>query len=135
MKTIDEFVDPYRKEWTAGAAAYFFCLKDKDPSEIAKIMEISESEVREILQLLLKKKINQKYGVDAVLNNVQVRQSDEKIDFDKMYREFERKYNIYPVQMSKKEAFRHALKDRLIDEATYQAARKYYGSLWFYVGD
>ena len=62
-KTIDEFIDPYRKEWTTGAAAYFFFLKDKEDSEIAKIMEISESEVRQILQEMLKKKLNQKYGV------------------------------------------------------------------------
>lgn len=67
-KSIDKFVDPYTKEWTSGAAAYFFCLKDKEPSEIAKIMEISESEVREILQGLLKKKIDRENGADGVPN-------------------------------------------------------------------
>lgn len=55
--------------------------------------------------------------------------------FSEMYYEFENKYNPYPVQMSRADAFDHALKDGLIDEATYQAARKYYGNLWFYVGD
>lgn len=57
------------------------------------------------------------------------------IDFDAMYTEFDRKYNPYPVQMSRAEAFGHAADDGLIDENIYQAARKYYGSLWFYVGD
>lgn len=55
--------------------------------------------------------------------------------FSEMYEEFERKYNPYPVQMSRAEAFEHALEDGLIDEETYFAARKYYGNLWFYVGD
>lgn len=54
----NSFVDPFTAEWTRGAAAYFFCLKDMEVSEIAKIMEISESEVRQILQGLLKKKID-----------------------------------------------------------------------------
>ena len=56
-------------------------------------------------------------------------------DFNKMYLEFERMYNPYPVQMSRAEAFSHALDDGLIDKETYQAAHEYYGSLWFYVGD
>ena len=58
-----------------------------------------------------------------------------RTDFNKMYNEFEAKYNPYPVQMSRADAFRHALDDGLIDEETYRAAHKYYGSLWFYVGD
>lgn len=56
-------------------------------------------------------------------------------DFNKMYAEFENKYNPYPVDMSRAEAFSKALNDELISEETYQAARKYYGPLWFYVGD
>lgn len=56
-------------------------------------------------------------------------------DFDKMYREFEFLYNPYPVQMSRQEAFRNALNDGKIDKETYDAARKYYGTLWNYVGD
>jgi len=57
------------------------------------------------------------------------------MDFDKMYTEFEAKYNPYPVQMSRADAFGKALNDGLIDKDTYLAARKYYGNLWFYVGD
>ena len=55
--------------------------------------------------------------------------------FSEMYEEFEHKYNPYPVQMSRAEAFARALDDGLIDQETYSAARKYYGSLLFYVGD
>lgn len=59
----------------------------------------------------------------------------ERKDFNKMYLEFERKYNPYPVQMGRYEAFGNALKDGLIDKETYDQARDYYGDLWHYVGD
>lgn len=55
--------------------------------------------------------------------------------FNEMYAMFEDKYNHYPVQMSRAQAFGLALDDGLIDEDTYQKARKYYGKLWFYTGD
>lgn len=58
-----------------------------------------------------------------------------KKDFNKMYWEFERRYNHYPIDMSREESFRHAVDEGLIDEETYDAARKYFGSLWDYVGD
>ena len=56
-------------------------------------------------------------------------------DFAKLYNEFEKRYNKYPVQMSCSEAFGKALGEGLIDEDTYEAAYKYYGKLWNYVGD
>jgi hypothetical protein len=56
-------------------------------------------------------------------------------DFTKMYIEFERKYNPYPVQMSRCDAFGHAYKDGLIDEKTLKEAQEHYGSLWNYTGD
>ena len=59
----------------------------------------------------------------------------ETKDFSAMYNEFEKKYNPYPVQMSRSDAFLHALNDGLIDEETYNQARVYYGKLWNYVGD
>lgn len=59
----------------------------------------------------------------------------ESKDFHGMYREFERKYNPCPVQMSRAEAFGNAKADGLIDEETYKEARAFYGNLWFYVGD
>ena len=58
-----------------------------------------------------------------------------RLEFNKMYNEFERKYNPYPVQMSRADAFGHALEDNLITKEVYDAAREYYGNLWFYVGD
>ena len=58
-----------------------------------------------------------------------------KRDFGKMYREFEKKYNPYPVQMSREEAFRHAKIDGLITDEEYNQARIYFGNLWHYVGD
>ncbi len=57
------------------------------------------------------------------------------INFNEMYWEFERKYNKYPVQMSRSEAFTRALNDGLIDEDTWRMAKEYFGSLWNYVGD
>lgn len=57
------------------------------------------------------------------------------IEFRKMYAEFEKKYNPYPVEMSRSEAFGKALNDGLIDQETYDEARKYYANLWNYVGD
>ena len=56
-------------------------------------------------------------------------------DLDDLYVAFERRYNPYPVQMSREEAFRRALNDELIGEDTYALARGYYGKLWHYVGD
>lgn len=57
------------------------------------------------------------------------------IDFNKMYWAFESRYNKYPVQMSRQEAFRRAVDEGLIDEDTYRMAKEYFGSLWNYVGD
>lgn len=56
-------------------------------------------------------------------------------DFNEMYNEFEGRYNPYPVQMSRAEAFRRALADGLITEEVYHQAYEYYGNLWFYTGD
>ena len=59
----------------------------------------------------------------------------EKTDFTELYNRFEKKYNPYPVQMSRAEAFGCALHDGLIDRDTYDAAWRYYKRLWYYVGD
>lgn len=56
-------------------------------------------------------------------------------NWSKLYNEFERKYNPYPVQMSRAEAFGLAMKDGLITEEEYKEARIYFGNLWFYTGD
>ena len=60
---------------------------------------------------------------------------DNKKDYEKMYWSFEEKYNPYPIQMARYDAFRHALTDGLIDEETYFEAQEYFGKLWNYVGD
>ena len=57
------------------------------------------------------------------------------VNISKMYAEFEERYNEYPVQMSRAEAFGRALNDGLIDQDTYDAAYKVYKRLWNYVGD
>lgn len=56
-------------------------------------------------------------------------------NFNKMYWEFEKRYNPYPVDMSRSEAFGKALDEGLIDKETYKEAQKYFGNLWNYVGD
>lgn len=56
-------------------------------------------------------------------------------NFDQLYAEFERKYNPYPVQMSRAEAFSRALHDGLITNEQFNVARHYFGNLWHYVGD
>ena len=57
------------------------------------------------------------------------------VDIHRMYRDFEKKYNETPVQMSRCDAFGHALDDGLITREEYEAIRKFYGSLWNYTGD
>lgn len=59
----------------------------------------------------------------------------ESTDFSHLYLEFDRKYNPYPIDMARYEAFGKAYSDGLIDKETLQAAEKYYGKLWNYVGD
>lgn len=59
----------------------------------------------------------------------------ETTNFTDIYSKMDEKYNPYPVQMSRASAFRYALRDGLIDQDTYIAARRYYGKLWDYVGD
>ena len=58
-----------------------------------------------------------------------------RIDFTKLYLEFEKKYNLYPVQMSRADAFMHAYQDGIITDELLDKARIFYGSLWNYVGD
>lgn len=60
---------------------------------------------------------------------------DPAKDYSKLYSIFEEKYNPYPVQTARYDAFRHALNDGLIDERTYNEAKVYFGDLWRYVGD
>lgn len=64
-----------------------------------------------------------------------IEQAVKDNDYRTLYDIFERKYNPYPVQMGRYDAFGRALRDGLITKETYDAAAKYYGNLWHYVGD
>lgn len=57
------------------------------------------------------------------------------MDFNKLYAEYERKYNQYPVQMSRAEVFGRMMADGIIDEEQHRQAHLYFGNLWFYTGD
>lgn len=56
-------------------------------------------------------------------------------EIHQMYRDFEKKYNDVPVQMSRCDAFGHALNDGLITRDQYEHIKSFYGSLWNYTGD
>ena len=56
-------------------------------------------------------------------------------EIHRLYRDFERKYNKVPVQMSRCDAFGQALADGLITREEYEYIRRFYGSLWNYTGD
>jgi len=64
-----------------------------------------------------------------------IKEAVKNKNFPEMYRLFERKYNTYPVQMARSEAFGNALNEGYITDELYHEARKYYGNLWNYVGD
>ena len=57
------------------------------------------------------------------------------MDFDKLYIELESKYNDLPTYMSRAEVFSRARADGTIDSKTFMEARRYFGNLWFYIGD
>ena len=58
-----------------------------------------------------------------------------RMEWSELYNKFEAKYNPYPVQMSRAEAFKKARNDGLITDKEYAEAREYYGNLWTYTGD
>lgn len=58
-----------------------------------------------------------------------------RMEWNELYKKFERKYNPYPVQMSRADAFGKAKDDGLITNEEYKEAREIYGDLWFYTGD
>ena len=58
-----------------------------------------------------------------------------RTNWNELYMKFERKYNPYPVQMSRAKAFGNALNDGLITEEEYKEAHNYFGDLWYYTGD
>lgn len=109
------------------------CLRIEDPDDSyfqsLNLCWLTEKEINKLIEYLqeAKKKI--------VERRQKINRIVESTDFNKMYTEFDEKYNPYPVQMSRASAFRMALCDQLINQDTYDAAFKYYGNLWNYVGD
>ena len=53
-------------------------------------------------------------------------------DFEKMYKQFEKKYNRYIFQCTLEpfEAFLRALHEKAISRETYAEARAYFGKRW-----
>ena len=108
------------------------CLRIEDNDSCTGILNLcwlNETETVKLITYLqnAKKRLEEK--------KLRLKELIEKTNFSSLYNEFEQKYNPYPVQMGRYEAFGKALADGLIDEDTYYAAQKYYGRLWNYVGD
>ena len=110
-----------------------FNIEDKDPYGFGdarlNILWLNKKEATKLIG----------YLQEAIKKLEQKQQKYEEIaartNFSRLYREFEQKYNPYPVEMAAYEAFGKALSDGLIDQDTYDVAEKYYGRLWNYVGD
>ena len=102
---------------------------DDFTGEDLNILFMSRKEAKRVAETILK-------TIDEMDNHEEkIRKIISETNFTKLYNEFERKYNKYPVQMGRYEAFGRALGDHLIDKDTYEAAERYYGNLWNYVGD
>ena len=68
-------------------------------------------------------------------NLARIEAAVERKDFTQMYNLFEQRYNKYPVQMSRGEAFGKARDEGLITKDILNEAHERYGKLWNYVGD
>ena len=64
-----------------------------------------------------------------------IRKAIESQNFSRMYELFEQRYNKYPVEMSRAEAFGKAADEGLISKDILREAQERYGKLWCYVGD
>lgn len=119
---LDEKADAY-----AGAMD---CLKNMSkPFEIDEIEKRYQNvhDARQAVLDLMEQKEEQTY--DMIRNAVSSK------DFTQMYNLFEQRYNKYPVQMSRAEAFGKASDEGLITKDILAEAQEFYGNLWFYVGD
>ena len=105
------------------------CLRIEDEDVMLNLCWMNEEQVGKLIKALLDSKrrlFEYRQKMDEIMSNT---------NFTKLYSEFENRYNKYPVQMSRCEAFGRALNDGLIDRDIYDAAQKYYKNLWNYVGD
>lgn len=108
------------------------CLRIQDTDSVTGILNLcwlDERNTERLIRELTKAKERLKERREKIDEIIRTK------DLSKMYCEFEDRYNHYPVQMSRAEAFGKALAEGLIDEDTYQAAYKHYKRLWNYVGD
>lgn len=105
-------------------------IEDKDSATgILNLCWLDANQVVKLINHLTKAKQildERKTRLDELIRNT---------NFSSLYNEFEQRFNKYPVQMARHEAFGKALYAGLIDEDTYYAAAKYYGRLWNYTGD
>ena len=102
---------------------------DKWTGEELNILFMRKEEAKKVIQLI------QKALDDMDEHEKKIQQIIAETDFRRLYKEFEDKYNPYPVQMSRESAFRHAMSDGLITRDLYDAAARFYKGLWSYVGD
>lgn len=108
------------------------CLRIEDDEQVGGILNLvwmTEKETEKLigeLQKQVEELKTKRQRLDEVIRTT---------DFSSLYREFEQRYNKYPVQMSCSEAFGRALSEGLIDQDVYDAAFKFYKRLWNYVGD
>ena len=108
------------------------CLRIEDKDSVTGILNLcwfNEKELGKLIRYLTeaKEKLEtRKARIEKIISTTY---------FDRLYGEFEDRYNKYPVQMARSHAFSCALKEGLIDQDTYDAAERYYGRLWNYVGD
>ena len=121
--TIDEMTDEIEQ-----------AFRDMDLNEEADAyagamneLKLNEKMVQEMRDLMEQHLEEQTY--DAIRNAVSSK------DFTQMYNLFEQRYNKYPVQMSRAEAFGKASDEGLITKDILAEAQTFYGNLWFYVGD
>ena len=108
------------------------CLRIEDDEQVGGILNLiwmTEKETEKLigeLQKQVEELKTKRQRLDEVIRTT---------DLSSLYREFEQRYNKYPVQMSCCEAFGRALSEGLIDQDVYDAAFKFYKRLWYYVGD
>ena len=105
------------------------CLRIEEKDSYLNLCWLNGKQLHEMIGLL------QEAERRLIEHRVELNLVMSKTNFTKLYNEFENRFNPYPVQMSRAEAFGKARAEGLIDEITYEAAADYYGKLWFYVGD
>ena len=103
--------------------------QDKWTGEELNILFMKKEEAKKLVNLL------NKTIEDMDEHEARIKETISTTNFGKLYKEFEDRYNPYPVQMSRAECFGRARSEGLITDDLYNAARRFYKGLWSYVGD